>query len=181
VVYELGSVSLARLPEKDQGSVLYRFTPFLDSLVTGTCLSKGSDAIETPRSTFSKAEAYTSAEGPPLLKSRIPSTRLIPERMLAPYLMGAAVDAYAGGGEPLVPPCFVRFWDGVGLQRPYCSECVHFAMEWGTSRGLCWEYGAYVSLYSSCKTFDRRVNSSAPIVDEAQIKTSHRFGLRDLV
>ncbi|MDG7011761.1 MAG: hypothetical protein JRN17_01565 [Nitrososphaerota archaeon] len=81
----------------------------------------------------------------------------------------------------MIPPGFVRFWEGKGLHRPYCFECVHFATEWGTSRGLCGEYGAYVSLYSSCKTFERRMNSSTPIVDEDQIKTSHRFGLSDLV
>lgn len=81
----------------------------------------------------------------------------------------------------MLPPDFVRYWEGVGLQRPYCFECIHFATEWGTSRGLCWEHGAYVSLYSSCKTFERRVNSSTPIVDKDQIEASHRCGLGDLV
>lgn len=94
--------------------------------------------------------------------------------------MGAAVDTYVGEGGPSVPPSFVRFWNGIGLQQPYCFECVHFATEWGISRGLCWEYGAYVSLYSSCKDFIRRIGSSAPIVDEKEIKVSHRFGLGDL-
>ncbi|MDG6899508.1 MAG: hypothetical protein JRN33_04580 [Nitrososphaerota archaeon] len=81
----------------------------------------------------------------------------------------------------MLPPGFVRHYEGKGLQRPYCFECVHFATEWGTSRGLCWEYGAYVSLYSSCKTFERRANSSTPIIDGDQIKTSYRLGLNDLV
>lgn len=79
------------------------------------------------------------------------------------------------------PPGFVRFWEGKGLHRPYCFECVHFATEKGTSRGLCWEYGAHVSLYSSCRDFDRRVNSSTPIVNADMIRVSHRFGLNDLV
>ena len=79
-----------------------------------------------------------------------------------------------------VPPGFVRFWEGDGLQRPYCHECVRFALEWGTSRGLCWEYGAYVSLYSSCRGFERRVGSNAPIVNETDIVLSHRLGLGDL-
>ena len=95
--------------------------------------------------------------------------------------MGPASDTYAGGGEPSVPPGFVRFWEGEGLHRPYCFECVRFALEWGTSRGLCREYGAYVSLYSSCMTFERRVGSSPPIVDEDLIKTSHKLRLADLV
>jgi len=78
------------------------------------------------------------------------------------------------------PPGFVRFWEGKGLHRPYCFECEHFATEKGTSRGLCWEYGAHVSLYSSCNSFERRVGSDSPIVDEAQIRMSRRFGLADL-
>ena len=81
----------------------------------------------------------------------------------------------------MLPPGFGTHWEGTGLQRPYCYECIHFATEWGTSRGLCWEYGAYVSLYSSCKAFERRVGSSPPIVDENLIKESHRVGLADLV
>jgi hypothetical protein len=79
-----------------------------------------------------------------------------------------------------LPPGFVRFWEGTGLQGPYCSECVRFALEWGTSRGLCCEYGAYVSLYSSCSGFERRVGSNAPILDEAKIKASYRLGLAGL-
>ena len=79
-----------------------------------------------------------------------------------------------------VPLGLVRFWEGDGLQRPYRHECVRFALEWGTSRGLCLEYGAYVSLYSSCSTFERRTGSNAPILDKAQIKASYRFGLADL-
>jgi len=75
-----------------------------------------------------------------------------------------------------VPPGFVRFCEGNGLHRPYCSECIHFALEWGTSRGLCWEYGAYVSIYSSCGSFERRVGSDAPIVHEDQIRAEPRSG-----
>ncbi len=81
----------------------------------------------------------------------------------------------------MLPPAFVRYWEGKGLQRPYCFECVHFAHELFTARGICWEYGAYVSLYSSCETFVRRMGSSPPIVNENLIKTSHRSGLADLV
>jgi hypothetical protein len=57
----------------------------------------------------------------------------------------------------MIPPDFVSFYDEEGLCKPYCFECVNFATERGTSRGLCWEYGAYVSLYSSCETFERRL------------------------
>ena len=81
----------------------------------------------------------------------------------------------------MLPPGFVRHWEGKGVQRPICSECIRFALEWVTSRGLCWEYGAYVSLYSSCEKFERRVGSNAPILDEAQIRSSYRLGLGDLV
>ena len=81
----------------------------------------------------------------------------------------------------MLPPGFVRYWGGNGLHRPYCWECLHFATEMFTSRGICWEYGAYVSLYSSCENFVRRENSTTPIVDENMIKVSHRLGLRDLV
>ena len=81
----------------------------------------------------------------------------------------------------MLPPGFVRYWDGKGLHRPYCWECIHFANEKFTMRGLCWEYGAYVSLYSSCESFVRRENSTTPIVHESMIRVSHRLGLNDLV
>jgi hypothetical protein len=81
----------------------------------------------------------------------------------------------------MIPPGFARFWEGKGLHRPYCFECVRFALEKGTSRGLCWEYGAYVSLYSSCESFERRVGSSTPIVDADAIRACHRFGMEDLM
>lgn len=81
----------------------------------------------------------------------------------------------------MLPPDFARHWEGKGLQRPYCFECISFAHEKFTARGICWEYGAYVSLYSSCKRFERRVGSSPPIVDEELIRENHRFGLDDLV
>jgi hypothetical protein len=79
----------------------------------------------------------------------------------------------------MLPPGFVRYYDGKGLNQPLCRECVHYADEKFTARGICWEYGAYVSLYSSCAAFERRTNSSTPIVDEGQIGVSHRFGLED--
>ena len=79
------------------------------------------------------------------------------------------------------PLGFVRYYEGKGLNQPLCRECVHYADEKFTARGICWEYGAYVSLYSSCGTFERRVGSSTPIVDEDGIKVSYRFGLNDLV
>ena len=80
----------------------------------------------------------------------------------------------------MTPPSFVRFYDEKGLNKPCCRECVHYADEMFTARGICWEYGAYVSLYSSCQTFERRVGSDTPIVDEALIKASFRSGLNDL-
>jgi hypothetical protein len=79
----------------------------------------------------------------------------------------------------MLPPGFVRYWEGRGLHRPYCFECIHFVHEKFSARGICWEYGAYISLYSSCEKFERRVNSSTPIVDEDQIRTGYRFGLND--
>ncbi len=81
----------------------------------------------------------------------------------------------------MIPPDFVRFYEGKGLDRPYCNQCVHFATEIGTSRGLCWKHGAYVSLYSSCGDYDKRVNSSTSMVEEGVIKTKFRFGLDDLL
>ena len=81
----------------------------------------------------------------------------------------------------MLPPGFVRHWEGTGLQRPYCFECIRFAHEMFTARGICWEYGVYVSLYSSCASFERRTNASTPIVDEDQISVSHRSGLKDLL
>lgn len=80
----------------------------------------------------------------------------------------------------MIPPGFVRFYDEKGLNRPYCRECIHYADEKFTMRGICWEYGAYVSLYSSCRSFERRVGSNAPIVGEGDIRVSYRLGLRDL-
>ena len=79
------------------------------------------------------------------------------------------------------PPGFVQYWDGKGVQRPYCRECVRYVDEKFTMRGICWEYGAYVSLYSSCENFARRVGSDTLIVDEGMVRVSHRFGLVDLV
>ncbi len=76
---------------------------------------------------------------------------------------------------------FVRFYEGKGLDRPYCNQCVYFATEIGTSRGLCRKHGAYVSLYSSCSDYDRRVNSSTPILQVEEIKAKFRFGLDDLL
>ena len=81
----------------------------------------------------------------------------------------------------VLPPGFVRHWEGTGLQRPYCFEFIRFAHEMFSARGVCWEYGAYVSLYSSCAAFERRTNSSTTIVDEGQIRVSHRSGLKDLL
>ena len=81
----------------------------------------------------------------------------------------------------MLPPGFIRYYGEKGLHKPYCFECVHFATERGTSRGLCWEYGAYVSLYSSCGTFERRVGSSTPIVDMGEIAKSYRLRFSDLV
>jgi hypothetical protein len=81
----------------------------------------------------------------------------------------------------VLPPAFVRFYDERGVSKPYCFECVHFATESDTRRGMCRKYGAYVSLYSSCGTFERRVGSSMPIVDEDEVKASYRFGLNDPV
>jgi hypothetical protein len=80
----------------------------------------------------------------------------------------------------MLPPGFVRYYDGKGLNQPLCRECVHYVDERFTARGICWEYGAYVSLYSSCGSFVRRVGSSTPIVDEDQVRVSHRSGLSDL-
>ena len=81
----------------------------------------------------------------------------------------------------MLPPDFVRYWEGKGLQRPYCFECVRFAHEKFTARGICWGYGAYISLYSSCAAFERRAHSSTPIVDEDQIRVKHGSGLKDLL
>ena len=78
------------------------------------------------------------------------------------------------------PPGFVRFYAEKGLNKPYCRECVHYADEKFSMRGICWEYGAYVSLYSSCQTFERRVGADAPIMDEVVIRATFSSGLRDL-
>ena len=80
----------------------------------------------------------------------------------------------------MLPPGFGGYYDGKGLDQPLCRECIHYADEKFTARGICWEYGAYVSLYSSCRTFERRVGSNAPIVGEEDIRASHRLGLDDL-
>ena len=81
----------------------------------------------------------------------------------------------------LLPPDFVRHWEGTGLQRPYCFECIRFAHEMFTARGVCWEFGAYVSIYSSCGSFERRCNSSTPIIDADQTRAKYKFGLNNLV
>jgi hypothetical protein len=81
----------------------------------------------------------------------------------------------------MIPPGFVRFYDEKGVLKPHCTECVRFATETVTSRGVCLGYGAYVSLYSSCSAFERRVNSSIPVVGAEEIKAKFRFGLNDLL
>ena len=80
----------------------------------------------------------------------------------------------------MLPPGFVGYHDGKGLDQPLCRECVHYADEKFTARGICWEYGAYVSLYSSCRTFERRLGSNAPIVGEGDVKVSYPLGLANL-
>lgn len=81
----------------------------------------------------------------------------------------------------MIPRDFVRFYEEKGLDRPYCSQCVNFATESGTARGVCWKHGAYISLYSSCSEYNKRVNSSTPIVEGGEIKAKFRFGLDDLL
>jgi hypothetical protein len=81
----------------------------------------------------------------------------------------------------MIPPGFVRFYEEKGVQKPYCFECTRFAIEVITSRGICLGYGSYVSLYSSCSAFERRVNSSIPVVSAEALKAKFRFGLNDLL
>jgi len=77
----------------------------------------------------------------------------------------------------MIPPGFVRFYEGKGLDRPYCNQCVHFATETSTSRGLCWKHGAFVSLYSSCGNYGKRANSSTPVIGEGEAREKFMFGL----
>jgi hypothetical protein len=75
------------------------------------------------------------------------------------------------------PPDFIKRFEGGGIRPPHCIVCVHAA---DFERDLvCMEYGAYVLLYSSCKSFER-VERGRPIVSKDEVGGKFKSGLVDL-
>jgi hypothetical protein len=79
------------------------------------------------------------------------------------------------------PPGFVMYLEAMGLHPSHCRECVHHAHEIGTAKAICWRYGVYVSIYSSCSGFERMVGSDLPVVSDAEIREKFPSGLNDLM
>lgn len=81
----------------------------------------------------------------------------------------------------MLPPDFnTSILDAQGIGPPFCRECFHSAVELGTCERLCVKYGAYVYLYSSCSSFERRVGSDSPIMSRQDAQARFRGGLVDL-
>ena len=64
-----------------------------------------------------------------------------------------------------------------GLNPPHCryyANCVDHA---GTRKLLCWKYGAYVLMDSSCISFEQELSAG---VTSREIEEKFRFGVDDL-
>ncbi len=55
-----------------------------------------------------------------------------------------------------------------------CAHAAHFEREL-----VCLEYGAYVLLYSSCKSFERK-EKGLPVVNKEEVREKFGFGLVEL-
>jgi hypothetical protein len=80
---------------------------------------------------------------------------------------------------PMLPPDFVKQLEAKGTHPPHCWECVNVANIEGLDL-LCVKYEAYVLLYSSCSSHERRGKSNSPIVSKAEVASRFRWGLNDL-
>jgi hypothetical protein len=77
----------------------------------------------------------------------------------------------------MLPPGFVVYLEGGGVHPPHCVVCAHAAHFEGWL--ICTEYGAYVSLHSSCGSFER-AERGQPIVSEKEVEARFKSGLVDL-
>lgn len=77
----------------------------------------------------------------------------------------------------MLPPDFLKHLEGGGVRPPHCRVCAHAA---DFERELvCLKYGAYVFLYSSCISFERR-EKGLPVVTKETIEGKLGSGLVDL-
>jgi hypothetical protein len=77
----------------------------------------------------------------------------------------------------MLPPDFLKHLEGGGVRPPHCRVCAHAA---DFERELvCLKYGAYVFLYSSCGSFERR-ERGLPIVMKEEVEGKFGSGLVDL-
>jgi len=74
----------------------------------------------------------------------------------------------------MLPPDFLKHLKGGGVRPPHCRVCTHAA---NLERELvCLEYGAYVLLYSSCSSFERR-EKGLPVVEKNEVQGKFESGL----
>lgn len=71
----------------------------------------------------------------------------------------------ADAGNVMLPPDFIKHLEGGGKLAPHCMVCV--------------EYGAYVFLYSSCRSFER-AERGEPVVSKEEVDGRFKSGLIDL-
>lgn len=77
----------------------------------------------------------------------------------------------------MIPPDFLTYLEGGGKHPPHCMVCAHAA---GLERELvCLEYGSYVFLYSSCRSFESR-EQGLLIVKKEEISGRFASGILDL-
>ena len=65
-----------------------------------------------------------------------------------------------------MPPDFIKHLEGGGKLAPHCRVCAHagdFEREL-----VCMEYGEYVFLHSSCRSFERR-EKGLPVVKKEEV------------
>jgi len=75
------------------------------------------------------------------------------------------------------PPGFVKSAPYKGLNPPHCQCCNNCVNHAGTGKLLCWKYGAYVFLDSSCASFEQNLSAG---VTSREIEAKFRSGVDDL-
>jgi hypothetical protein len=79
----------------------------------------------------------------------------------------------------MLPPDFVKQLEAKGTHPPHCWECASVASLEGLDL-VCMKYGAYILLYSSCSSHERRGASDSPILSKAEVARKFRWGLNEL-
>jgi hypothetical protein len=77
----------------------------------------------------------------------------------------------------MLPPDFIKHLEGGGKDPPHCMVC---ARAGDFERELvCMEYRAYVLLYSSCKSFERK-EKGLPVINIEEVNQKFASGLIDM-